>query len=86
MHDALADPSTKDDAFSIIRGLIEEVRLVPENGELRVEIRGALAGILALGAANAKTARGSADGSIYVLVSQTKLVAGARFERATFRL
>ncbi|GBQ35349.1 hypothetical protein AA11237_0950 [Acidocella aminolytica 101 = DSM 11237] len=86
LHDALADPSTKDDAFSIIRGLIEEVRLVPENGELRVEIRGALAGILALGAANAKTARGSADGSIYVLVSQTKLVAGARFERATFRL
>ncbi len=76
----------KDEAFSIIRGLIEEVRLVPENGELRVEIRGALAGILALGAQNTKTARKSADGSISVLVEQVKLVAGARFERAAFRL
>ncbi|GBQ40085.1 hypothetical protein SAMN02746095_02546 [Acidocella aminolytica 101 = DSM 11237] len=86
LHDALADPSTKDEAFGIIRGLIEEVRLVPENGELRVEIRGALAGILVLGAANGKTAHMFADGSISVLASQMKLVAGARFERAAFRL
>jgi hypothetical protein len=72
--------------FSIIRTLIDEVRLVPENGELRVEIRGALAGILSLSAPNAKTARVGTDGSISVLLSQMKLVAGARFERAAFRL
>jgi hypothetical protein len=48
LHEALADPATKDEAFSIIRTLIDEVRLVPEAGELRVEIRGALAGILSL--------------------------------------
>ncbi len=78
LHEALADPSTKDEAFSIIRGLIEEVRLIPENGELRVKIRGALAGILALSAANDKTARKSADGSISVLELQIKMVAGAR--------
>ena len=86
LHEALSDSATKDEAFGIIRGLIEEVRLVPEAGELRVELRGALAGILALGAANDKTARKCADGSVSVLASQVKLVAGARFERATFRL
>ncbi|MGE4341411.1 MAG: hypothetical protein AB7E55_36515, partial [Pigmentiphaga sp.] len=61
-------------------------RLVPEAGELRVEIRGALAAILALGSTNDKTAGGFAGGSIFVLCSQFNLVAGARFERATFRL
>ena len=86
LHEALADPATKDEAFSIIRTLIDEVRLVPENGELRVEIRGALAGILSLSATNAKTARVGTDGSVSVLLSQIKMVAGARFERAAFRL
>ena len=86
LHEALADPATKDEAFGIIRTLIDEVRLVPENGELRVEIRGALAGILALSAQNNKTARVGTDGSVSVLASQIKLVAGARFELTTFRL
>ncbi len=61
LHEALTDPSTKDEAFGIIRGLTEEVRLVPEAGELRVEIRGALAGILALGSKKDKAARMSAS-------------------------
>ena len=73
-------------SLTIIRTLIDEVRLTPENGALRVEIRGALAGILALSAANDKTARVSTDGSASVLVEQVKMVAGARFERAAFRL
>jgi hypothetical protein len=50
----LADPQTKDEAFSIIRTLIDEIRLVPETGDLRIEIRGALAGILALSAPKTK--------------------------------
>ncbi len=86
LHEALAGPATKDEAFTIIRTLIDEVRLVPENGELRVEIRGALAGILALSCQNDKTARIATDGSVSVLSSQVKLVAGARFELTTFRL
>ena len=69
-----------------IRTLIDEVRLIPENGQLRIEIRGALAGILALSAANGKTARVSTDGFVSVLLEQVKMVAGARFERAAFRL
>ncbi|WP_183267562.1 recombinase family protein [Acidocella aromatica] len=86
LHEALADPATKDEAFNIIRTLIDEVRLVPEDGQLRVEIRGALAGILALSVQNDKTARVHPDGSVSVLVEQMKLVAGARFELTTFRL
>jgi len=60
---------------------IDEVRLVPEDGQLRVEIRGALAGILALSAQTNKTARVAPDGSVSVLVEQIKLVAGARNNR-----
>ncbi|HQT90059.1 MAG TPA: recombinase family protein [Acidiphilium sp.] len=86
LHTALTDPATKDEAFSIIRTLIEEVRLVPEDGALRVEIRGALAGILALSAEKNKTARAGVGSSASVLGEQIKMVAGARFERATFRL
>ena len=58
LHEALADPATKDEAFGIIRTLIDEVRLLPEDGQLRVEIRGALAGILALSAQNNKNRPG----------------------------
>jgi hypothetical protein len=86
LHEALADPAIKDEAFAIIRTLIEEVRLVPEDGALRVEIKGALAGILAVGVQNNKTARVGTDGSASVLMSQMKMVAGARFELTTFRL
>ena len=39
LHTALADPRTKDEAFGIIRTLIDEVRLIPEDGQLRVELR-----------------------------------------------
>lgn len=83
LHAALVDPATKDEPFSIIRALIDEVRLAPENGELHVEIRGALAGILALSAPNNKTARVGTDGSVSVLFcpvlfSTVDLVAGAR--------
>jgi len=81
LHEALADPRTKDEAFSIIRTLIDEVRLVPEDGQLRVEIRGALAGILALAAQNNKTVRVGTDGSVSVLCEQIKMVAGARNHR-----
>jgi hypothetical protein len=40
----LCNPVTRDEAFELIRSLIDEIRLMPENGELRVELRGELAG------------------------------------------
>lgn len=55
----------------------EKAGVLPR-GELRVEIRGALAGILALSASNDRTARVSAGGSVSVLGEQIKMVAGER--------
>ena len=48
LETALRDPDHGREAFEIVRGLIEEVRLVPTDGELAVELRGELAGIMAL--------------------------------------
>jgi hypothetical protein len=33
LHAALHDPTTREEAFDLIRSLIEEIRLVPEEGE-----------------------------------------------------
>ena len=82
LHDALRDPATRDEAFAQIRTLIDEIRLVPENGELRIELRGELAGILALAAHRKKPGGLTAAG----LAEQIKMVAGGGFEPPTFRL
>ncbi|MEP2530792.1 recombinase family protein, partial [Shimia sp.] len=46
---ALNEPSAKAEATSIIRGLLTEIRLIPEDGALAVELVGELAGLLVLG-------------------------------------
>jgi site-specific DNA recombinase len=75
-----------DDAAPVrelIRGLIDAIVLVPEDGRLRVEVRGELAAILQLsGCANEKAPAGRPE----LLVEQIKMVAGAGFEPAAFRL
>ena len=76
----LEDPQHKAEAFDIIRGLIDQVRLVPENGELRIDLRGELAGILSLCDSKAKPAS-----SYEERARQIKMVAGAGFEPTTFR-
>ena len=43
---ALSCEGTRAEAADILRELIEEVRLVPEHGELQIELRGKLAAIL----------------------------------------
>ena len=77
----LLDPQNKAEAFDIIRGLIDEVRLVPEEGELRVDLRGELAGILSLCDSKKKPAS-----SYEERAQQIKMVAGVGFEPTTFRL
>jgi hypothetical protein len=77
LQEALQDRSTREQAFELIRSLIDEIRLVPDNGELRVELRGELAGILALAADSRKPGSHSATG----LAQQIKMVAGARNHR-----
>ena len=82
----MSDPNVKDEAVNAIRSLIDEIRLIPENAKLRVEIRGALAGVLALSHGKQDHLRRRADGSLSVLLEQIKLVAGVGFEPTTFRL
>ena len=58
----------------MIRSLIDEIRLMPEDGTLRIELRGELAGIFALAAESKKPSSLSATG----LAEQIKMVAGTR--------
>ena len=77
---ALHDLDHGREAFDMIRSLISEVRLVPAHGELTIELKGELAGILAL-------AGGSGEPlALSDRALQIKVVAGAGFEPTTFRL
>jgi hypothetical protein len=60
-----------DKSFEIIRSLIDEIRLVPEDGALKIELRGELAGILALASESTKARGLSTTG----LAEQIKMVA-----------
>ena len=83
LQDALAAEDGHE-AREAIRVLVEAIVLVPEAGKLAIEVGGDLAAILALGAKNASTRR---EGRVHGdLLEQVKLVAGAGFEPATFRL
>jgi site-specific DNA recombinase len=87
LHDALGREETRIEASEIIRSLVNEIVLTPEGGELKVDLRGDLAGILAIAASGKKPAPGGngfsdkRDGK-----TQFDLVAGVGFEPTTFRL
>jgi len=72
LAEALNDEGTRLEAAECIRELIDEIRLVPENGNLRVELYGELAALISL--AN-KHPRSKGTGV------QVTLVAGARNQR-----
>jgi len=69
LAEALNDEHTRLEAAECIRELIDEIRLVPENGKLRVELYGELAALLNL----ANEHPGSKGTGV-----QITLVAGAR--------
>lgn len=73
LHLALDHPSTRDDAFALIRSLIEAIALVPESAMLRIELKGELAGSLRLAADSKKPPRPTPE-----RLEQIKVVAGAR--------
>ena len=79
LHEELNRPELREEAAAAIRGLIEEVRLVPVEGKLRDRARRRPGGDPgARGQATTPAARGSG--------SQVTLVAGVGFEPTTFRL
>jgi site-specific DNA recombinase len=77
LGEALNDERTRTEAAECIRDLIEEIRLVPQKGKLRIELFGKLAALINL--AN-KNPRSGGTGA------QVTLVAGVGFEPTTFRL
>ena len=80
LREALADPSIRDAALGLLRGLITRVVVRPGDGCVDLMVEGALTAMLALGSGARAEAFASCSGS------SVKLVAGAGFEPATFRL
>lgn len=71
LTEALNDPTLKDEAAEAIRSLLQEIRLIPGDGGLVIELVGELAGILALGEESKRPPGGSGR------ARQSTLVAGA---------
>ncbi len=85
MYEALQQEGARAEASDVIRSLVSEIVLTPTAGELLVDLRGDLAGILAVASSGMqKSPRSFEAGS--VLASQVMLVAGTGFEPVTFRL
>ena len=74
---ALNREDTRAEASEAIRALIDEIRLVPEDGELKIELFGELAALVGLANENPR----SDDRGL-----QVTLVAGVGFEPTIFRL
>jgi site-specific DNA recombinase len=74
------DETKRFEAAEVIRSLIDAIILVPEGGELKIEVCGDLAGILAITVERKKPASsaGSPKAATLYGVSQFQLVAGAR--------
>ena len=82
----LAEVLAEDDnaeAREVVRGLVEMIRLVPEGGRLRIEVRGELGGILRFADPETRKRPGSVAEAF---LSQVKGDAGTGFEPVTFRL
>jgi site-specific DNA recombinase len=81
LHEALQEDSEakRMAAADIIRSLIKEIVLTPAEGELKIDVRGDLAGILEISRKTKTPAARAGE-------SQVMMVAGARFELTTFRL
>ena len=85
LHVALADPGLRDEALGILRGLIERVVIHPAGDSsaddgLQIELAGEIVKMIELGL-DAKQAALPKEAACSV-----KVVAGAGFEPATFRL
>lgn len=73
LYEALHDDSDSKrmEAAGVLRSLVKEIVLTPEDGHLQIDVRGDLAGILSISLERKRLARGASQ-------SQFELVAGAR--------
>ena len=77
---ALQREDSRLEASETLRGLIDSIVLIPEKGQLRIELRGNLAAMLTA-AQKAKRSPETGD-----LLMPVQLVAGGGFEPPTFGL
>ena len=73
-------------AVEVLRSLIDQVTLMPDNGELAIILRGDLGAILRFAAGKKNPDFLSEAEALDNLLSQGSLVAGVGFEPVTFRL
>ncbi|MGE3934297.1 MAG: recombinase zinc beta ribbon domain-containing protein [Rhodospirillaceae bacterium] len=88
LHDALNEPASRTEAIEVLRTLVDRVVLRPLEKGMEVELIGEIANMVALGADLAENAKAAPDGTAVpsTFRSSVKVVAGAGFEPATFRL
>ena len=86
LYESLQSEDGKDEAAEVFRTLIDQVTLVPDEGELAIVLRGDLAAILRFAANKKNPDVLSEAGVLGALLSQESLVAGTGFEPVTFRL
>ena len=84
LADALNGETMRSEATAAMRGLIEEIRLVPVDGKLRIELFGELAALIKLASGEGPGIRHPRAGDAAGV--QVTLVAGRGFEPLTFRL
>ncbi len=83
LHEALAEPQTRDEALGILRGLVERFEVHPIEGGFEIELIGEIARMVELSLDPNGTKKTALDERTACSV---KVVAGAGFEPATFRL
>jgi site-specific DNA recombinase len=84
LRDALTREGARDEAATILRGLVTQIRLHPVDGELQIELIGELATLLDFAARDAKPNK--KPGFSKNPGGTESLVAGVGFEPTTFRL
>ena len=84
--ESLGDENRKVESVEVFRTLVDQVALVPEDGELSIVLRGDLAAILTFAANKKRPDFLSEAGLLGDLISPVSVVAGTGFEPVTFRL
>ena len=88
LHRSLNDPDTRTEAAEILRTLIEKIKIQPLEDGFEIELIGEIANMVNLASSPNQGKKTNDKGAIVpdAYWSSVKVVAGAGFEPATFRL